>query len=191
MNQHLFKRGPRLALIGTVFATLGDAIHVHTHTLVYTHPSLFGQAWWVAPNFFITFMVMILTYALLVRLLPAGFTEQSTRPVSFAAFVETMATFFLVYLLSGFANGEPGLLCAIFYAGFVLRWLYTYDKPWLLLLSVLMAAGGMAAEGVLGAMGVVAYRHQDIFHVPWWLGGLYMHGAFALREGMRSLIYRD
>lgn len=103
---------------------------------------------------------------------------------------ESLAAFFAIYLMSGFGNAHPVLLALIFYGLFVLRWAFTYDKSWLLFLATLMAVGGMLAEGTLGAFDLVSYRHQDIFYLSWWLGGLYMHGAFALRDGMRYCLYR-
>lgn len=57
-------------------------------------------------------------------------------------------------------------------------------------LAVIMGIGGMLAEGLMSHFGQVTYRHVDFFYVPFWLGGLYMHGAFALRESMRFFVYR-
>jgi hypothetical protein len=57
------------------------------------------------------------------------------------------------------------------------------------MLAISMAIGGMFAEGVLSAAGWVTYRYVDVFYVPFWLGGLYVHGAFALREGLRYFVY--
>ena len=34
-----------------------------------------------------------------------------------------------------------------------------------------------------------SYRHE-IFGVPYWLVGVYMHGALSLREAMRYFVYR-
>lgn len=96
----------------------------------------------------------------------------------------------MVYLASGFGNDYPALLTLIFYGTFVLRWAASYDRAWLLLLAVSMGIGGMFAEGLMSHFGQVAYRHMDVCYVPFWLGGLYMHGAFALREAMRFFVSR-
>lgn len=36
-----------LFVIGAVSLTLLDSVHVHTHTLAYAHPFVYGSAWWV------------------------------------------------------------------------------------------------------------------------------------------------
>lgn len=180
-----------LAVLAGAIATLCDANHVHTGTLSYPAPFLFGQAWWVFPNFVLAFLAMGLSYAWLAARLPASLpTSQSTAPGQASGFVEAVMAFVFVYLLSGFGNAEPALLSVIFYGSFFVRWVASYERGWLLLLAVIMAVAGMLVEGVLSAVGWVSYRHQDIFYVPFWLGGLYMHGAFALREGMRYIVFR-
>ncbi len=95
----------------------------------------------------------------------------------------------MVYLLSGFGNHEPGLLALIFYGSFAIRLGFSYDRAFLLVLAVLLGIGGMFAEGVMTRLDLVHYRQPEIFGVPWWLGGLYLHGALALREGMRHFVY--
>ena len=181
----------QVALVGAAVTTVCDANHVRTETLSYTEPFLFGQAWWVFPNFFVAFLVMSLSYlALSSSLSRVVETRESRSAGSLAPFVQTLSIFALVYLLSGFAHERPVLLTVAFYGAFLARWALTYERAWLLLLAALMAAGGMLAEGVIGAAGLATYRHSDVFHVPFWLGGLYLHGAFALRETMRVFVYR-
>jgi hypothetical protein len=189
MNHTKFKGLFILALLGALVATACDAVHVYTNTLSYPKPFLFGQAWWVFPGFVLAFLFMGLAYLFTFEHLPAGIRQISSSGGTLRDLIETITTFALVYLLSGFGNAEPVLLSIFFYGTFAARWLCSYDRLWLLILSVLMAVGGMFAEGAISAAGQVAYRHVDVFHVPWWLGGLYMHGAFALREGMRYLVY--
>jgi hypothetical protein len=178
------------ALLGALLTTVCDGIHVHTQTLSYPDPLMFGQAWWVYPGFVLAFLFMECAYLLVVVRLPAGIsTQKSVTKGNARELIESATVFALVYLLSGFGNFEPALLSVIFYGTFVMRWLFSYDRSWLLLLSVSMAIGGMFAEGVLSAAGWVTYRYVDVFHVPLWLGGLYLHGAFALREGIRYFAY--
>lgn len=188
--QQLFPRLFSLTLIAALLATLCDANHAFTGTLSYPAPWIAGQALWVFPGFFVAFFTMGLSYFLLPGRLPPGVaTVQSTSAGSASAFVEAMAAFAFVYLMSGFGHRQPALLAAIFYGSFVIRWYFSYERAWLLVIALLLAVGGVLGEGLLSALGLVAYARPEVFHVPWWLGGLYMHGAFALREGMRHSVY--
>jgi hypothetical protein len=180
------------ALSGAVLTTFCDGVHVHTQTLSYPDPFMFGQAWWVYPGFVMAFLCMESCYIFVVDHLPAGFsTQKSISPGNARDFIEAVIIFAFIYLLSGFGNFDPVFLSIIFYGTFAARWLFSYDRLWLLLFSVLMAIGGMSGEGILSAAGLVTYRHVDVFYVPFWLGGLYLHGAFALREGLRFFIYKN
>jgi hypothetical protein len=181
-----------LALLGATVATFCDGVHVYTQTLSYTHPFWFGQPWWVYPNFTLAFIFMAFAYLLIIKRVPAGMAVQkSVSPGSARALTESVVMFALIYLLSGFGNFEPVFLSVIFYGTFALRWFCSYDRTWLLLIVVVMAIGGMLAEGVVAAVGLMQYRHADVFYVPFWLGGLYLHGAFALREGLRFFVYPE
>lgn len=180
------------AALGALFATMGDAIHARTHTLSYPNPVLFNQAWWVYPGFLLVFLFMGYLYVIGNGRLFIGMqARQSASRGSSREMIEAAAAFIFVYFLSGYGNYDPAMLSVIFYCAFAARLLFTYDRAWLLLVAVAMAAGGMLAEGAMSALGLVTYRHVDVFHVPWWLGGLYLHGAFALREGMRFFYYRN
>lgn len=187
----------KLAALGGVAATLCDANHVSTGTLRYPHPLVLGQAWWVLPGFFVAFFAMGATYLVAAPRLSARLSTpstpssvESTAPGSYGALAVALATFVLVYLASGFGNESPGLLALVFFGTFALRLGFTYERAWLLVVAVALGLGGMSFEGSLGALELAAYRHTDVFHVPLWLGGVYMHGAFALRAGMRALVYR-
>jgi hypothetical protein len=181
-----------LALLGAAMATFCDGVHVYTQTLSYPNPFWFGQAWWVYPGFVLAFLFMGCAYLFVVKILPAGISKQeSMSKGNVRELAETSVTFMLIYMLSGFGNLDPVFLSVAFYATFAVRWLFSYDRAWLLLLAVSMAIGGMFAEGALAAMGLVTYRHVDVFYVPFWLGGLYVHGAFAIRAGLRVFVYNS
>lgn len=180
-----------LALLGAMIATLCDANHVYTQTLSYPNPFFAGQAWWVFPGFFLVFAFMGITYVTLVRVVQGVMPVATSQAAGNApAMVEALVTFALVYLLSGFGNESPGLLSLIFFGSFFLRLAVTYERGWALLLAILLGIGGMVGEGLISLFGQVSYRHVDVFGVPYWLGGLYMHGALALRESVRYFIYR-
>ena len=180
-----------LALIAALVATLCDAIHVYTKTLSYPDPFIFNQAIWVFPGFFLAFLFMAISYVIIIKRLkhkiPVNKSQTSGNANDFA---ENIIMFAFVYMLSGFANFSPEFLILLFYSTFLFRWAFSYEKAWLMILAILLALGGIFFEGALAAYGLVAYRDPNIFYVPYWLGGVYMHGAFALREGMRWLGYR-
>jgi len=180
-----------LALWGALVATFCDGVHVHTETLSYPDPLWFGQAWWVFPLFFVAFALLAVTYQFLVAApwlkLPREYSASSGELVPF---VEALVVFVLVYVLSGFGNHDPFFLGIFFLVAFVLRWLGGPDRSFLLLIAVLLAIAGILVEGTLHQFGLVSYRQPEIYGVPWWLGGVYLHGAFLLREGMRFLVFR-
>lgn len=181
-----------LALLATVVCTFCDAMHIYSAALSYPHPVWFGQAGWVFPLFFVAFFILGVAYLLLVKVLADSLQLTTSRRRGNAGLMtESMAMFVMTYLLTGFANSSPVLLGAILYSIFLIRLCFTYERRFLLLLAVLLALGGMVTEGVLGSMGWVAYSQQQVFFVPWWLGGLYAHGAFALRESVRALVIPD
>lgn len=190
MRDKIYLRFIYFALLGAAIATLCDGIHVYTGTLSYPNPFVCGQAAWVYPGFFLVFLLMEVLYFLVIRRLPSFFdVTMSKSGGTFRDVVETTTAFALIYLMSGLGNREPVLLSVIFYGTFVLRLMFTYERLTLLLLAAAMAVGGMFGEGFLSALGLVTYGYTDVFHVPYWLGGLYVHGAFALREGMRFFVY--
>ena len=181
-----------LALLAAIAATLCDANHAFTGTLVYPHPQIGQQPFWTFPGFFLAFFAMAVGYLQTAPLLSRVMSVRaSVSAGSLHAMAESLSAFMMVYLASGFGNAHPALLSLIFYGLFLLRWAASYERGWLLTVAIALAVGGMLAEGALSAFGLVVYRHQDVFYVPFWLGGLYMHGTFALREGMRYFVYRQ
>ncbi|MCF8276247.1 MAG: hypothetical protein K9J17_05875 [Flavobacteriales bacterium] len=186
----VFPRILLFALVGAVVATLCDANHVFTETLSYPKPFLFGQAWFVFPGFVVAFSFMGLNYIYAPFFFPKAATStQSTSAGSLPVFADSLILFMMVYLMSGFGNDEPVMLSIIFYASFLLRWLFTYERFFILLFAILLGIGGMVVEGAMTQIDLVHYRQPEIFGVPFWLGGVYMHGALALREGMRYFVY--
>lgn len=190
MNKNKIYKFLLLALLGAVVATLCDAHHVFTQTLSYPKPVFFDQAWWVFPGFFIAFYGMNVGYELLLKICRGRMTiVQSRSHGSVELMNESMVLFVAIYLISGFGNEYPVYLAWLFYGTFALRLLTTYERGFTLMLASALAIGGMFVEGLLAEIGEVQYRHTDIFNVPYWLGGLYMHGALALRESMRAMVY--
>lgn len=179
------------SLLGAVVATICDANHVFTGTLSYPEPFAFGQGWFVFPGFFFAFTMMALNYEYTTALFPKSAVRERSRVVGeWAPFVESLLFFMMIYLLSGFGNHHPVLLSVIFFGSFIIRMLFTYEKAFIFMFAILLGIGGMFVEGAMTKFDLVQYREPEIFGVPYWLGGVYMHGALALREGMRVFVYR-
>jgi len=179
-----------LALIGAALATVGDANHAHTDTLRYAHPWLFEQAWWVAPLFFLAFVALAVSYRIAARVGAASWARHSAAPGPFGPFAGSATIFFLVYLASGFGHRHPAVLCVLFGLVFLLRWVLSYERAFLGAVAIVLAIAGPLFEGTLSRLGLVHYTHVDVYSVPLWLGGVYLVGAFALRDGMRWLAPR-
>tara|TARA_B100001109_G_scaffold255890_1_gene262324 strand:+ start:36531 stop:37223 length:693 start_codon:yes stop_codon:yes gene_type:complete len=182
----------KLALLAACVATFCDAVHVYTGTLRYPDPVWFGQAAWVFPLFLLAFAAMALAYLVLLHYLRGPLALKLSRSAgSASAMVEAITLFAFCYLLSGFGNESPVFLNWVFYGTLLIRLVFSYERCFMLILATMLGLSGMLAEGLLGSLAMVAYREAEIFHVPWWLGGLYAHGAFALRESMRALVLSE
>lgn len=181
-----------LALLGALIATLCDKVHVLTNTLYYPSPDYWDQPWWSFPGFFVAFVVMGFSYLLLIKTLPSSIDRShSNGNGNFSTMVNSLLLFAFVYLMSGFGNEYPLLLNGIFYGTFLLRLALSTDRGFMLILSILMGIGGAAAEGTMSAFDLVYYTQPDIYYVPAWLSALYLHGAFALRDGMKFFVFRN
>ncbi len=192
INLNVIKAMFMLSVLAAVVATLCDANHAHTGALSYPNPLFFGQAGWVFPGFILAFFSMtFIYYTLAPSLLGRMANPDSTTEGPLQPFVETLISFMLVYLMSGFGNNEPALLAFIFYGTFVIRLIFTYERMFILVVALALAFGGMFVEGLMTQLDQVHYRQPEIFGVPFWLGGLYMHGALCLREGMRFFVYHE
>lgn len=179
-----------VALMAAVFATFCDAVHVHTGTLTYTKPFLLGQSWSVLPSFFLVFVAMMLVYdRVFIMRAKAQDRSESASPGNLREAADSFLIFVLVYLMSGFGLGHEPLLNVVFYGAFLVRLRMTYERLFMATFALFLALAGMAGEGLLVVAGLVKYSHPDVFHVPFWLGGVYLHGALALREIMRALVY--
>ena len=180
-----------LMLIGAIVATLGDAVHAYTGALSYPEPAMGEQAWWVFPGFFVAFGVVVYGYrAMSILLEDRLLMEQSSAPNTLTDFSESLTLFAVVYFASGVGNAYPSLLCFTFFGLFILRVAVTYERAWLVSFAVSLAISGVLVEVAFCSFGIVTYRTPDFPGVPWWLAGLYLHGAFTVREGMRYFYFQ-
>jgi hypothetical protein len=179
-----------LAIFAAVFATICDGVHVYTGTLSYPDPYFFKQGIFVFPGFVVAFFFMALVYSIVFAKLPDAVAKQiSLSKGNFRDATESFSMFVLVYILSGFGHESLMFLNVVFYGLFFVRLAASYERTFILLLAIVLGIGGTLGEGLMAHNGLVAYSKPEIFYVPFWLGGLYMHGAFALRELMKYIVY--
>ncbi|MEZ5008766.1 MAG: hypothetical protein R2753_11505 [Chitinophagales bacterium] len=180
-----------IAVLAALICSFCDKIHVITNTLYYPQPVFDGQPWWTFPGFFVAFVTMCIVYLQLVKHLPAQIDKTfSTSSGNVQKLTESLLLFAFVYLLSGFGNEYPLYLNVLFYSTFLIRLAVTSDKQFILIVSLILGISGTLGEGLLSEFGLVYYTKPVVFHMPLWLAGVYMHGAFALRACMRFFVYR-
>lgn len=179
-----------LALLGGVLCFICDGVHVHTRTLSYTFPVVGApvpQAWFVFPLFFVAFYLLSIVFrAAAAAFLPRG--SFSVSPCDAGTATGSFTCFVLAYVLTGFANREPALLAVLLYSSAAVRLWTTQDRPFMVCCAIALAAAGVLTEGTISAVGLMSYRAPEVFGTPLWLAALYMHGTFALRDGLRWLV---
>lgn len=172
---------------GSALCTLCDQVHVRTGVLAYRVPALAGQAWWVPLVFVLAAGAGLALWAVLGRFdasvrrdLQSGPRDVwGTREALFAA-----AWLVVIYGSSGFVQSRPHAAFAVYVALFMLR-AWSLRAPGVVTHALLFAAGGTAFEAALSATGAFWYTRPELFGVPVWLPGLYLHGTFVARAVMR------
>ncbi len=180
------------SLLGAAVSTICDLNHAYTGALSYPEPFIYLQPWWPFPGFTIAFFTMAFLYFKLSPLMPFNYNKLSTKTNNdIKPFVESLIIYMLIYLISGFGHKESNILIILFYGLFFIRIIFSYDRIFILITAIILAIGGVIGEGLLIKFNLVLYKNPEIFGVPYWLGGVYMHGAMALREGMRFFVYHQ
>lgn len=163
--------------VGLVLTLCDRLFHVHFGVLAYSDPLFNRQAWWVFPGFVVAAGAMYLSaLQLFVR---------HTHSVSPAQVSMSLAGFVAAYAASGVFLAWPQGLLIGFVATWLLRLAFSRDRAATFIFGVILAVMGVLVEGLLMLTGDVAYSAPEIFHVPWWLGGLYLHGAFVVLQLVR------
>lgn len=173
-----------LLFFGGVLGALCDQIHVRFGVLSYPRPDLLAQAWWVAPNFAVSAVLMMVGSQPFVERAP----QTAGAHPSWRQLTEAALWFLTAYFASGLLFRHPAWLFAGYVATWLARvWPRVERKP-LLVHGILLAAAGTGYEAVLSALGTFHYHHPDVLGVPVWLPGLYLHGsplAFQITRALR------
>lgn len=162
-----------LFIIGGLCGATLDQLHVQGGVLSYAHPVLAGQAWWVAPNFGLASCAMYL-----VTLAWVGWAERA-RPVapSRAELALDALWFVGAYAASVAAQKSPVTLATVYALLYLRRLLRREDALPQLGLGVCLALGGCLTEAVLAQIGLFRYAHPQVWTIPVWLPGIYLHGG--------------
>lgn len=89
--------------------------------------------------------------------------------------------FVAAYAASGIWQDAPMALTSAFWLTWVLHLRFYPHAPWsTVALCVVLGVAGPVGEGYVSQTGFFAYRAPHAYHVPVWLGGLYLHGGLAI-----------
>lgn len=185
----VLRRGMALFVVGSVGGAVCDQIHVQAGVLRYAHPSWLDQAWWVGPQFGLAAIAIVAMARPFAPPTPTGPTASVVGPHA--------AWFIAAYGASGLFHAHPGALATVYALAWVARLLPrpdgrlgrrdAGDRVRAAGFAVLLALVGCAYEGTLSATGAFRYLHPDLYHVPVWLPGLYLHGAPLALDLARAL----
>jgi len=174
----------RIVLITAVFLAsciIGpalDQIHVIGGALSYAHPWLFGQAWWVGPQFGLAF-AGICAASLLVQ---HHFGTRNPEPTHTARVGQQAAWFVAAYLTTGILWEHPWLVAALLAAGLLVRLASVRPDAASVRTILVLALAGTAYEALVASLpGTFDYTLTGGAPVPVWLPLLYAHGAPLLR----------
>ncbi|KVD80596.1 hypothetical protein WS62_26435 [Burkholderia sp. ABCPW 14] len=176
-------------VIGALIAGLGifsvgdHFYHVWNGILWYNWaPRLDGQSVIVWPIF------VAASVAILAATHP--FTSGTTPP-PLSTLVSLVAVTHLVYGATGlFGNTHPFMLSIALVALWIVRIAATTDyRMRIAVLSVIVAATGPLAEGLVSWLGLFDYKLQQFTRVPYWLFAAYLHAgplAFTFGRWVRN-----
>ena len=175
---------------GSVLCTLLDQLHVRFGVLAYRDGSMFGQAPWVPSLFAVATLFGLFGYLTWARklgfrrdLLDGARDRWGTREAVWA-----LAWMVVAYGVSGPLQGWPRGLLGVYLITFVLR-SWSLRAPGLGWSSLQFAVGGTMFESLLASTGAFHYRHPDLWGVPLWLPGVYLHATPLLRAVLRRWLF--
>jgi hypothetical protein len=171
-----------LALVGAAICTVCDHLHATHGVLVYAHPVLWHQAWWVPLLFAAASVVAVAGAMPLRRLFGAVSPDPTPREIAGDGLAFVTAYVFTSFAPADRPNVTLGLLAA-WWLSRVVR-----GRPaWLTVYSLVMAVAGSLFEAGWSALGLFHYVRPDGLGVPRWLPGIYLHAALVAGPLARTL----
>jgi hypothetical protein len=157
---------------------------VRAGVLAYPHPTLVGQPWWVGPQFGVAVLVMMVGAIPAARLVARRAGRSSEQSLIIDAL-----WFIAAYAASGWwGNAHARALAVAYGLTWAARMASRPDRLVLIAVGVALAAGGVLYEGTLAGTAAFHYTHPDLYHVPIWLAGIYLHGAPLLVAATRLIL---
>lgn len=168
-----------VSLASCVIGPALDQIHVVSGALWYAHPWLFGQAWWVFPQFGLAF-AFICAVSLAVQ---HAYGTRTPTPTPAPRIAQQAAWFVAAYLTTGLLWEHPWTTTVLLAAGLAIRLVSVRPDAAAVRTIALLALAGTAYEAALSSIpGTFSYAlHGASLPVPVWLPLLYAHGAPLLR----------
>jgi hypothetical protein len=159
-----------LGLLGAVL----DQIHIQSGLLSYPDPWLWDQAPWVPLNFAVLLTLLVVTTIPIGRVADArgyAYPARGRLAADFAWFVGAAA-------VSGLAGPDsPGLLAIAYVVVWVPRIALREERSLLYPFGIALALAGCGVEAAEIELGWFSYAEPDVIGVPFWLAGIYLHGA--------------
>jgi hypothetical protein len=160
-----------LFVVAGVAGMLLDQIHVVSGVLLYRSPQLFGQPWWVGPQFGVA---TVAAYLGAGRFIP-GATSYGRGGRGLA---RSGGWILGTYLATALVADWNVLLAGLLLMAWVGR--VVFERGVCLrgaAYCVAVAAVGTTYEAALTASGAFQYHRPDLAGLPYWLPMLYLHAA--------------
>jgi hypothetical protein len=151
-----------------------DQFHVQSELLSYPDPWLWDQAAWVSVNF------AVLLTGLVAVTIPVGrvAAARNLPEPGAGTLVADFAWFVGAYGISALvAPDQPGLLAVAYVAVWLPRIALRPERALLYPYGVALALTGCLVEAAEIELGWFSYANPDVIGVPFWLAGIYLHGA--------------
>lgn len=171
---------------GSLLCTLLDQLHVRFGVLAYRRGPMFGQAPWVPALFAAATLIGLFGYSTRARKLGFWRDLMDGPRDRWGTLEAAWALAWMVgaYALSGPLQHWPRALVAAYLMTYALR-CWALRAPGLGWSGLQLAVGGTFFNSYLASTGVFHYRHPDLWGVPLWLPGVYLHAAPLLRAVLR------
>ncbi len=172
-----------LALLGGTLGVALDAMHVASGTTFYTHPSVFGVAWWTFPLFASAAAAIGLSPPAIEHIL-----SRTPKPPATLVSLAGMSLFVLAYLTSCVIHGALGAFVLLCIAGVL--WFLVDRRPLGIAHAIATAIGGFIVEAALVHAGLFVHTDGAILGIPLWLPCLYLSASLGVSSLARVLLAR-